>query len=125
MGNDGDESTMTGKYKVVITDLISSSLAPEQGVLGELADVVALDSQEEDDLLGRIEDADAIILYHTIRISRKTIDRLTACKLIVRGGWATTTLTIGWRGNAEFRWPTCPTTAARKWPTPPSPFCWR
>ena len=77
---------MPRKYKVVITDLISSSLAPEEGVLGELADVVALDSQDEDDLLGRIEDADAIILYHTIKISRKTIERLTACKLIVRGG---------------------------------------
>ena len=31
-----------------------------------MADVVALDGLDEDDLVGRIEDADAIMLYHNI-----------------------------------------------------------
>jgi C-terminal binding protein len=77
---------MTRKYKVVITDLISDDLSPERRILGDLADVAALDSHDEDDLVGRIEDVDAIILYHTISLTHKTIERLNACKLIVRGG---------------------------------------
>jgi C-terminal binding protein len=77
---------MTRRYKVVITDLISGDLSPERRILGDLADVAALDSHDEDDLVGRIEDVDAIILYHTISLTHKTIERLNACKLIVRGG---------------------------------------
>ncbi len=77
---------MDPRYKVVVTDLMADDLAPEREVLGDLADVVALDSCHEDDLLGRIEDVDAIILYHAISMTRKTIERLTRCKLIVRSG---------------------------------------
>jgi C-terminal binding protein len=36
--------------------------------------------------VGKIERADAIILYHELSLSRKTIERLECCKLIVRGG---------------------------------------
>ncbi len=72
--------------KVVISDFIQDDLKPEQEVLGDLAVVSALGSLGEEDLVGRIEDADAIILYHAISLSRVTIERLTNCKLIVRGG---------------------------------------
>jgi D-3-phosphoglycerate dehydrogenase/C-terminal binding protein len=51
---------MSPRYKVVVTDLVADDLAPEKEVLGDMADVVALDSSSEDDLAGRIEDADAI-----------------------------------------------------------------
>jgi len=74
------------KYNVVVTDLIADDLAPEKEVLGDMADVVALDSHHEDDLAGRIEEADAIMLYHAISLTGKTIARLNRCKLIVRAG---------------------------------------
>ena len=77
---------MARRHGVVITDLIDDDLAPEREVLGDIADVVALDSRGEDDLVGRIEDADAIVVYHTIRLTGKTIERLRGCKVIVRGG---------------------------------------
>ena len=86
---------MAKRYKVVITDLISGDLSPEQGVLGQIADVVAFDSQNENDLVGRVEDSDALILYHVIRLTSKTIESLRACKLIVRGG-------VGY-DNVDFR----------------------
>ena len=72
--------------KVVITGFIQDDLAPERDVLGELADVTALGANHDDELTGRIEDADAILQYHTVTISRNTIERLGQCKLIVRCG---------------------------------------
>ena len=77
---------MAPRYKVVVTDLINDDLAPEKKILGDMADLAALDAYSEEDLVGRIEDVDAIILYHTISLTHKTIDRLQHCKLIVRGG---------------------------------------
>ena len=35
---------------------------------------------------GRIEDADCIMVYHTLKVTKATIERLTNCKLIVRCG---------------------------------------
>jgi C-terminal binding protein len=77
---------MTSKYRVLITDYICDGLEPEQQVLGDLADVLALDAYREEELAGRIEDADAIMLYHSLSLSAKTIERLRRCKLIVRCG---------------------------------------
>lgn len=77
---------MSPRFKVVITDFICDALETERRLLGELADIVALDALRETDLQGRIEDADAIMLYHCLSLTRDTIERLTRCKLIVRCG---------------------------------------
>ncbi len=77
---------MDRRKKVVITDFIVDSLEPERRILGDLADVVSLNAFNEDDLIGRIEDADAVMLYHNMGLTRKTIERLANCKLIVRCG---------------------------------------
>ncbi|MBN2024864.1 MAG: C-terminal binding protein [Pirellulales bacterium] len=72
--------------RVVITDFITDDLEPERRILGDLARIEALDAHGEDDLVGRIEDAAAIMLYHYVSLTRKTIDRLTRCRLIIRCG---------------------------------------
>jgi D-3-phosphoglycerate dehydrogenase/C-terminal binding protein len=72
--------------KVVVTDFIDEPLDHERRLLGDLADVVALNAYSEDDLVGRIEDADAIMLYHFISLTARTVQRLKQCKLIVRCG---------------------------------------
>jgi len=74
------------KAKVVITDFISEPLDHERRIFGDLADVTALDAFHEDELIGRTEDADVIVLYHQLTITRETIERLGKCKLIIRGG---------------------------------------
>ncbi|MHB1033609.1 MAG: C-terminal binding protein [Pirellulales bacterium] len=81
-----DEGGMRAPFRVVITDFLTGGLEPERQVLGELAEVVALGARVEDALVGQIEEADAIILYHELTLTRRTIERLTRCKLIVRGG---------------------------------------
>jgi C-terminal binding protein len=77
---------MTTRHKVVIPDFIRDDLAPERRILGDLADVVAFDAYHEDELAGKIEDAAGIMLYHNLSLTRQTIERLSACKLIVRCG---------------------------------------
>ena len=74
------------RWKVIITDLIVEPLEFERDVLKEVADVYALDAMQESDLVGKIEDADAIMVYHYFRFTRASIDRLENCKLIVRPG---------------------------------------
>ncbi|PYK14847.1 MAG: C-terminal binding protein, partial [Verrucomicrobia bacterium] len=74
------------RAKVIITDFITEPLDDEQRTLGDLAEVTALDAHGEDELIGRIEDADALMVYHCIQFTARVIERLTRCKLIVRCG---------------------------------------
>jgi len=80
------DSFQDTKPQVAVTDFLADDLQPERSVLGDVADVIALGAAIEDDLVGRIERADAIILYHQVTLSRQTLERLERCKLIVRGG---------------------------------------
>ncbi len=77
---------MSARAKVVITDFITGELEHERRILGDLADVIALDAKTESELAGRIEDADIVMVYHYLGLSAATIARLTKCKLIVRCG---------------------------------------
>jgi D-3-phosphoglycerate dehydrogenase/C-terminal binding protein len=77
---------MSDLPKVVIADFIAGPLEIERRTLGAVAEVVALDAASEEELVGKIEDATAIMMYHTVSITARTIDRLKHCKLIVRCG---------------------------------------
>jgi D-3-phosphoglycerate dehydrogenase/C-terminal binding protein len=83
------------RFRVVVADFITDQLLPERKILGDIADLFTLDAASEKDLVGKIEDADAVMLYHNIIISRDTISRLKQCKLIVRCG-------VGY-DNVDFR----------------------
>jgi D-3-phosphoglycerate dehydrogenase/C-terminal binding protein len=74
---------MSRLLKVVITDVVDDACAPEQQVLGNVAVVSSLNSKGEEDLVGRIEDVDAIILYHSLELSARTLDRLEQCRFIL------------------------------------------
>jgi len=77
---------MSNRFRVFIADFINDDLAPEREILGDIADVVALDAFSESALAGHVEDADALMLYHNLSISAATISNLKQCKLIVRCG---------------------------------------
>ena len=77
------------RANVVVIDLLRTDdpLVPERETLDGAADVTALDASHEDELAGRIEHADALILYHkTPMLSARTIDRLSRCRVIAKGG---------------------------------------
>jgi D-3-phosphoglycerate dehydrogenase/C-terminal binding protein len=77
---------MNRLFKVVITDFITEPLDFERRILDGVAEIVALDAMGEAELEGRIEDADAIMVYHYFRFTRASIERLGNCKVIVRPG---------------------------------------
>ena len=54
-----DANDMSELSHVVVADFLDDELQPERHVLGEIAQVVALKAHCEDDLVGRIERADA------------------------------------------------------------------
>lgn len=74
------------RAKVIVTDFVPEPLDLERQVLGDLADVVGLNAFSEDELIGRIEDADAVMVYHQFNITARIIGSLTRCRLIVRCG---------------------------------------
>ncbi|HQU44138.1 MAG TPA: C-terminal binding protein [Pirellulales bacterium] len=73
-------------HKVVITDFLTHPPETEQRVLGDLVRVEVLRADHEEQLVGRIEDADAVMIYHCLKFTAPSIERLTRCKLIVRCG---------------------------------------
>lgn len=77
---------MTPRFRVLITDFVADDLAPERRVLGDIADVVALAARTPAELVGRVESAHALMVYHDMQIGEATINRLAKCKLIVRCG---------------------------------------
>jgi D-3-phosphoglycerate dehydrogenase/C-terminal binding protein len=74
------------KFKVPITDYVFPPAVYEEKVLADMAEVPCLEQVEESGLTGKIEDADALIVFHTIRISASSIRRLRKCRAIVRCG---------------------------------------
>ena len=74
------------RFRVVVADFLADALSPERELLNDIADVVALNATSEADLVGHVETADAVMLYHNIAITTATIAGLQRCKLIVRCG---------------------------------------
>jgi C-terminal binding protein len=77
---------MNHRPKVVVTDFISEPLDHERRILGDIADVQAIQAFSENALIGHVEDADAIMVYHFVALGPTTIERLKHCRLIVRCG---------------------------------------
>jgi len=73
-------------FKVVITDLVAPPAEPEETIFAGLAKVECLQARSVGDLEGRIEEADAIIIFHEVSLPAGIIDRLQQCRVIVRGG---------------------------------------
>jgi D-3-phosphoglycerate dehydrogenase/C-terminal binding protein len=76
----------SSRPRVYITDFITDDLAVERQILGDVADVVALNAQGEQQLDGKLHDAACLMVYHFVSVRAATIAQLQRCKLIVRCG---------------------------------------
>ena len=74
------------KFRVPITDYIAPPAVFEEQVLSDIAEVICLEQMGETALEGKIEDADALLVFHTVKISIASIRRLKKCRGIVRCG---------------------------------------
>jgi lactate dehydrogenase-like 2-hydroxyacid dehydrogenase len=73
-------------WTVVVPDRLNPPADVEQAVFGELASVVTLGAKTESELIGKIEDADAILAWHDLRWSSDVLATLRRCKVLVRVG---------------------------------------
>lgn len=71
---------------VVVTDYLNDDFATEKKILDGVAGIEAAGARSETELVGKVEDAAALVVYHEIILTRETLSRLKNCKLIVRGG---------------------------------------
>ena len=71
---------------VVVTDFVTEPLDVERAVLGDHAELVCATACDEEQLANLVASAAALMVYHEIRLTRRTIERLHCCKLIVRCG---------------------------------------
>ena len=90
---------MPKPFHVVITDFITDALEPEHKILGEIANIEAVAAASELALAGKVEQADALMMYHCLAITGSTIERLQKCKIIVRCG-------VGY-DNVDYRLARC------------------
>ncbi len=73
------------RFLVAIADFITNPDL-EQKILGDIADVVALNGFSETEVIDRLENAHAIAVWHNLSLTKSSIERLKCCKLIVRSG---------------------------------------
>src|SRR5436190_13506820 len=72
--------------KVVVANDVVDALDHERQVLADIAEVAGVNAPREDDLWGHVEDADALMFYHPMSLTERTIGRMHNCKIIVRCG---------------------------------------
>lgn len=77
---------MSPPFRVVISDLMDDDLAPERAALEDIARLEALRATREEELIEHAADADGVMLWHSLHVTRKTLPRLTRCRIIVRMG---------------------------------------
>ncbi len=76
---------MTQRFQVVATDALSE-VGPEGRILHDVADVTLLQTNDEDDVAARGNGADVLLVYHTIKLTERSIATLKQCRAIVRCG---------------------------------------
>jgi C-terminal binding protein len=73
-------------FNVVVTDYLSPPADIETRELNGLAQVNCLRARKATELTGKLKDADAIIVFHEIKLAADLIHETERCRLIVRCG---------------------------------------
>jgi C-terminal binding protein len=76
---------MTPRYQVVATDALAE-VGPERMILDDIADITLLQTNDEFDVAQRGSEADVLLVYHTIKLTERSISALPKCRGIVRCG---------------------------------------
>lgn len=77
---------MADKPLVLVSDFIEEPLDVEREILGEVAEVVALNATAETDLHAIADRVQAMMMYHAISVGAETLERMRNCRLVVRCG---------------------------------------
>lgn len=76
---------MPTRSHVIVTDTVAE-IGAERKILDDVAELTLLQTHDEADVARRGAEADVLLVYHTIKITQKTILTLDKCKGIIRCG---------------------------------------
>lgn len=74
------------KWKVIIPDRVVPPALVEEKIFENNADIVCLNAKENTEMIGKIEDADAILAWHDLHWNSDVLSSLERCKVLVRVG---------------------------------------
>src|SRR5260370_24284151 len=77
---------MDGKAKVVLTDYVWGSLEVERKTLGDLADLVPLQTKKPEEFLPQAADCDALLNTYAGPITAQAMAQMPKCRIIARYG---------------------------------------
>jgi C-terminal binding protein len=73
------------RHQVVVTDSLAE-IGPERKILDDIADITLLQTNDEAEVARHGSDADVLLVYHTIRLTERSMSALTKCRGIIRCG---------------------------------------
>jgi phosphoglycerate dehydrogenase-like enzyme len=73
------------RFHVVVTDTLAE-MGSERAILDDIAEITLLNTNDEADVARRATHADVLLVYHTIKLTERSIATLTKCRGIVRCG---------------------------------------
>ena len=76
---------MIPRPQVVVTDSLAE-IGPERMALDDIADITMLQTNDEADVARHGANADVLLVYHTIKLTERSISALTKCRGIIRCG---------------------------------------
>jgi C-terminal binding protein len=76
---------MAGRPLVVVTDYLAEA-GVERAILDPVADLRLLQTNDEEDVARAGADADVLLVFHDIKLTERSLDRLTRCRGVVRCG---------------------------------------
>jgi D-3-phosphoglycerate dehydrogenase len=85
---------MSNKAKVVLTDYVWDNLDVENEILGDIADIFAIQKTNPDDFFPEAEDCDALLNTYGGPITAEVMARMPKCKIISRYGIGVDTIDL-------------------------------
>src|SRR2546427_12157413 len=85
---------MGAKAKVVLTDYVWGSLDVEKNTLGELADLVPLQTKKPEEFLPQAADCDALLNTYAGPITAEAMAQMPKCRIIARYGIGVDTIDL-------------------------------
>jgi D-3-phosphoglycerate dehydrogenase len=82
------------KAKVVLTDYVWDSLDTEKKILGDLAELTAMQTKRPEEFIGAARDCDALLNTYAGPITAEVVAEMPKCKIIARYGIGVDTIDL-------------------------------
>src|SRR5688500_10496223 len=76
---------MPQRFKIYVTEYLSES-GPEKKILDDIADLTLLQTIDEADVIRRASDADALLVYHDMKLTERSLSALPKVRGVIRCG---------------------------------------